>query len=92
MQRETAMTDVHVTRDHGGTCGHDTPAAACSLPCTGCDAAIAARRGAGGGHAVEHSPSDGCWVVRIGFAEKLRSDNPCLACSYFRNKTDFLAE
>jgi hypothetical protein len=30
-------------------------------------------------------------VVRIGFAEKLRSDDPCLACSYFRNKTELLA-
>jgi hypothetical protein len=44
-----------------------------------------------GGHDLERSASDGCWVVRIGFAEKLRSDDPCLACSYFRNKTELLA-
>ena len=64
---------------------------ACTLPCAGCDAAVASARGHGGGHDLERSPSDGCWVVRIGFAEKLRSDDACLACSYFRNKTELLS-
>jgi len=75
------MTDASVACDLG---------AAVSLPCAGCDAAVAARCGSGGAHAVERSQSDGCWVVRIGFSEKLRSDNPCLACAYFRNKTELL--
>jgi hypothetical protein len=71
-------------------CTRETPSS-CTLPCAGCDDAIAAKRHDTCGHDIEKSPSDGCWVVRIGFAEKLRSDNPCLACSYFRNKTDLLA-
>ena len=76
MQRETALA-------------HD--ASSCTLPCVGCDAAIAAMSSDTGGHDIERSLIDGCWVVRIGFAEKLRSDSPCLACSYFRNKADLLA-
>ncbi|CAA7615728.1 conserved hypothetical protein [Candidatus Terasakiella magnetica] len=71
-----------------------TDAAACHvspLPCPGCDDAINAARCHSGGHDLCRAVNDGCWVVRIGFAEKLRSDDPCLACSYFRNKTQALA-
>ncbi len=85
MQRETAGTFVPPPRDHLSV------TEACSLPCAGCDAAVASARCRNGGHDLERSQSDGCWVVRIGFAEKLRSDDACLACSYFRNKTDLLA-
>ena len=72
-------------------CASQSGPDACALPCVGCDAAIASARCDHGGHDLERSQSDGCWVVRIGFAEKLRSDDPCLACSYFRNKTELLA-
>ena len=85
MQRETALTALPAPRDHLAVEG------ACSLPCAGCDAAIASARCHSGGHDLERSDADGCWVVKIGFAEKLRSDDPCLACSYFRNKTELLA-
>ncbi|RAU21735.1 hypothetical protein CU669_12250 [Paramagnetospirillum kuznetsovii] len=67
------------------------PQEACAMPCDGCDEAIAAACSQSRGHDLHLSPTDGCWVVRIGFAEKLRSDSPCLACSYFRNKTELLA-
>lgn len=67
------------------------PSAAGPMPCEGCDAAIDAARSQSRGHDLQHSQVDGCWVVRIGFAEKLRSDSPCLACSYFRHKTELLA-
>ncbi|MDO8605489.1 MAG: hypothetical protein Q7R40_03030 [Phaeospirillum sp.] len=80
MQRETALTN------DPSSCAQP-----CTLPCAGCDAAVASVRCGSGGHDLERSPADGCWVVRIGFAEKLRSDDPCLACSYFRNKADLLA-
>ncbi len=69
----------------------ETALAHCSMPCDGCDEAIAAARSHSRGHDLEHSESDSCWVVRINFTEKLRSDTPCLACSYFRNKTELLA-
>ena len=76
---------------HTPSCNHLPAGSICSLPCAGCDAAIASVRCHSGGHDLEHSQTDGCWVVRIGFAEKLRSDDPCLACSYFRNKAEQLA-
>ena len=61
-----------------------------ALPCPGCDAAVAAIRQGGAGHDVARSDDDGCWVVRMGHAEKLRSDNPCLACAYLRNRSRLL--
>ncbi|OAN52255.1 hypothetical protein A6A04_00750 [Paramagnetospirillum marisnigri] len=76
--------------DCSATCAPAPAHQACALPCDGCDEAIAAARSHGRGHDLHQSQSDGCWVVRIGFAEKLRSDSPCLACSYFRNKTELL--
>lgn len=85
MQRETALSHIPPS------CPPLAVAKRGSLPCAGCDAAIASARCHAGGHDIEHSQTDGCWVVRIGFAEKLRSDDPCLACSYFRNKTELLA-
>lgn len=85
MQRETALAHIPPA------CDRHAVSEACLLPCAGCDAAIASVRCHTGGHDLERSASDGCWVVRIGFAEKLRSDDPCLACSYFRNKTELLA-
>lgn len=66
------------------------PPKTCELPCAGCAEAIADRCRIDG-HDLSRSASDGCWVVSIGSAEKLRSDDPCLACSYFRNKADLLA-
>lgn len=61
------------------------------LPCSGCTEAVDSVRCRSGGHDLTRSGEDGCWVVRIGFSEKLRSDDPCLACSYFRNRTQLLA-
>jgi hypothetical protein len=73
------------------SCHHLPQGETCDLPCAGCDLAIAEARCGTGGHDLMRSEVDGCWVVKIGFAEKLRSDDPCLACSYFRNKTQLLA-
>ena len=67
------------------------PSGACELPCAGCCEAIASVRGDSVGLDLSRSESDGCWVVKIGFSEKLRSDDPCLACSYFRNRAQLLA-
>ncbi len=85
MQRETAVAHLPPS------CASTAHPGACAMPCIGCDAAVAAARCSSRGHDLERSEADGCWVVRIGFAEKLRSDSPCLACSYFRNKTELLA-
>jgi hypothetical protein len=58
------------------------------LPCSGCAVAVASMRHADGGLSISQSQRDGCFVVRMGGAEKLRSDDPCLACTYFRNRAD----
>jgi hypothetical protein len=61
------------------------------LPCAGCPEAVASVTRASHGNDLSRSDHDGCWVVRIGHSEKLRSDDPCLACSFFRNRTQMLA-
>lgn len=67
------------------------PSACGSLPCSGCDAAVDSMRRGNGGHDLALSDVDGCWVVRIGFSEKLRADDPCLACRFFRNRAELMA-
>lgn len=61
------------------------------LPCAGCPEAVASVRRGARGSELARSDEDGCWVVRIGQAEKLRSDDACLACSFFRNRVSLLA-
>ncbi|WP_156428811.1 hypothetical protein [Magnetospirillum sp. XM-1] len=63
----------------------------CALPCAGCPEAVASVSRRAQGNDLSHSQHDNCWVVRIGHAEKLRSDDPCLACSFFRNRAQLLA-
>lgn len=67
---------------HGGASG---------LPCAGCPEAVASVSRGAHGSDLSHSDHDNCWVVRIGHLEKLRSDDPCLACSFFRNRAQLLA-
>lgn len=62
-----------------------------ALPCAGCPEAVASVSRGSQGNDLSHSRHDNCWVVRIGHAEKLRSDDPCLACSFFRNRAQLLA-
>jgi len=71
----------------------DEIAGCCSsgLPCAGCPEAVASVSRAAHGSDLHRSEHDGCWVVRIGHSEKLRSDDPCLACSFFRNRVQMLA-
>jgi hypothetical protein len=77
----------------------DATAAECSrhggekdqLPCVGCPEAVASVSRVGRGNNLSRSDHDGCWVVRIDHSEKLRSDDPCLACSFFRNRAQLLA-
>lgn len=57
------------------------------MPCEGCDALVAAIRAQSDGHDLIRSTEDGCWVVRMGFSEKLRSDSACLACTYLRTRS-----
>lgn len=61
------------------------------LPCAGCPEAVASVSRVSHGSDLSRSDADGCWVVRIGHSEKLRSDDPCLACSFFRNRAPLLA-
>ncbi len=61
------------------------------LPCAGCPEAVASVTRVAQGNGLSLSDQDKCWVVRIGHLEKLRSDDPCLACSYFRNRAQLLA-
>ncbi|BAE49540.1 hypothetical protein amb0736 [Paramagnetospirillum magneticum AMB-1] len=64
---------------------------ASGLPCAGCPEAVASVSRASLGNGLSRSDQDGCWVVRIGHSEKLRSDDACLACSFFRNRAQLLA-
>ena len=64
----------------------------CDLPCAGCCEAVESLRGHAGDYNLHQSAEDGCWVVRVGQAEKLRSDDACLACSYFRNRAQLMAD
>ena len=74
---------------HTSASGSET--SCCDLPCAGCCEAVNSVRHNSVGNDLHQSDSDGCWVVRIGHAEKLRSDDACLACSYFRNRAQLLA-
>lgn len=56
----------------------------CVLPCAGCPEAVASVSRRADGASLRREEWDGCWVVRIGQVERLRADDPCLACSYFR--------
>lgn len=58
----------------------------CALPCAGCPEAVASVSRRTGGASLRREEWDGCWVVRIGQVERLRADDPCLACAYFRGR------
>ncbi|KIL99132.1 hypothetical protein CCC_03350 [Paramagnetospirillum magnetotacticum MS-1] len=75
------------SRDPATACPHNGHA----LPCAGCPEAVASVSRIGRGNDLMRSDHDGCWVVRIDHSEKLRSDDPCLACSFFRNRAQLLA-
>jgi len=76
--------DISGRTGDGGHC-------ASGLPCAGCPEAVASVSRVSLGSDLSRSEADGCWVVRIGHSEKLRSDDPCLACSFFRNRAPLLA-
>ncbi len=73
---------MNLCATHGGEGG---------LPCAGCPEAVDRVTRVAQGNGLSLSDHDNCWVVRIGHMEKLRSDDPCLACSYFRNRAQLLA-
>ncbi|WP_237051439.1 hypothetical protein [Magnetospirillum sp. ME-1] len=82
MRREDAAV-LNIQAEHCST--------GCGLPCAGCPEAVASVSRGAHGNDLSRSDHDNCWVVRIGHAEKLRSDDPCLACSFFRNRAQLLA-
>jgi hypothetical protein len=63
----------------------------CGLPCAGCPEAVASVSRIARGSELSRSDDDGCWVVRLGQKERLRSDDACLACSFFRNRAPLQA-
>ncbi len=81
--------DVSVCNDGGNHCASHGSAG--GLPCAGCPEAVASVSRGAHGSDLSRSDADGCWVVRLGHSEKLRSDDPCLACSFFRNRAPLLA-
>ena len=81
--------DVSGRNDGGSHCASHGVAG--GLPCAGCPEAVASVSRGVHGSDLSRSDADGCWVVRLGHSEKLRSDDPCLACSFFRNRATLLA-